>query len=283
MTSDGLNLEIGGLTFTVQVASPLTITPIAELYQPFSIADAAEWQIHVIVDTTLHDALPPLVRYDGETTFFRTMSHQGWVDLEQKRAEVTTPSQQRIHSAIVRVMSFILMQVLPRRREGLLVHGAGVVIDGNAHLFFGASGRGKSTVSRLAVSVGRVLTDENVIIRRVGSGFRLYSTPFWGLSTPAHDIQGIGRADAPLIALYSLEHTAEFELERLTKGRATMALLTSEKVATERNSSADAWLAMVNDIVAQVPVYRLGFRPTTELWEFLAQQGCLTTESPVDL
>lgn len=277
MRDDRFNVEIGGLTFTITVESPLTIDSIVELYQAFCVEEAAEWQVRVRFDPTQDDRMPPQVSYDGDVTHFRTMSHKGTVDLSAKWAEVSTPSQQRIHSALVRVLSFILMQILPRRSEGLLVHGAGLLVEGNGHLFFGASGRGKSTVARLARTIARVLTDENVIIRKNQRGFRLFSTPFWGLSTPTEDIHGIGRADAPLKALYALEHSANFELEPLSKGRATMALLTSEKVATERNTSAAAWLAMVSELVDQVPVYRLGFRPTPELWHFLAEQGCITS------
>jgi hypothetical protein len=277
MSNDRLTVEIGGLTFAIEVENPLTTAPIAALYQAFKVSDEAEWHVRVILDTTLHDQMPPQISHHGQVTYFRTMSHQGWVDLDNKRAEVSSPSPQRIHSAMVRVISFIAMQVLPRRGEGLLVHGAGIIIEQRAHLFFGASGRGKSTVARLAQGIGRVLTDENVIIRKSEAGFRLYSTPFWGLSTPTHEIQSIGRADAPLVGLYALEHSVNFELERLSKGRATMALLTSEKVATERNSSAAAWLDMVSEVVEQVPTYRLGFRPTSELWHFLAEQGCLSS------
>lgn len=275
MSDKLLNIEIGGLTFTIVVDAPLEIAPISTLYGAFRTSDQGQWHIRVTYNPTLHDALPPHVRYDETITSFATMSHMGQVDLAKRWAEVSTPSQQRIHSALVRVMSFILMQTLPRRFEGLLVHGAGIVLQGKGHLFFGASGRGKSTVARLARGVGQVLTDENVLIRTSTVGFQLQSTPFWGLSTPDEDIQGIGRAEAPLKAIYALEHSSTFELELLSKGRATMALLTSEKVATERNESAAAWLEMVSNIVEQVPVYRLGFRPTHELWHFLAERGCI--------
>lgn len=275
MSDKLLNIEIGGLTFTIIVDSPLEITPISTLYDAFRISEPGQWHVRVTYNPTLHDGLPPHVKYEGAITSFGTMSHMGHVDLSKEWAEVSTPSQQRIHSALVRVLSFILMQTLPRRFEGLLVHGAGIVLEEEGHLFFGASGRGKSTVARLARGIGQVLTDENVLIRTSTGGFHLESTPFWGLSTPPEDIQGIGRVEVPLKAIYALEHSSTFELELLSKGRATMALLTSEKVATERNESAAAWLEMVSNIVEQVPVYRLGFRPTHELWHFLAERGCI--------
>lgn len=275
MTNDCLYLEIGGITFTILLDPPLDAVALEDLYKAFMVDTAGDWQVRVTMDDTLTNDMPPWVRHEGAVTHFQTMSHQGWVDLDEKAAQVSTPASLRIHSALVRVLSFVLMQMLPRRNDGLLLHGAGIVFEGKGHVFFGASGRGKSTVSRLARGKGQVLTDENVLIRPGTDGMRLHSTPFWGLSTPAHDIHAVGRRDVPLVALYALDHTAEFQLHRLSQAEAVMALLTSEKVATERTDSAAAWLAMASRIVANVPVYRLGFRPTYELWDFLAEQSLL--------
>ena len=51
-----------------------------------------------------------------------------------------------------------------------------------------------------------------------------------------------------------------------------MALLTTEKVATERADSAAAWLAVAERLTARTPIYRLGFRPTPELWDFISAE-----------
>jgi hypothetical protein len=40
--------------------------------------------------------------------------------------------------------------------------------------------------------------------------------------------------------------------------------------AVERLSSAEIWMDTVGRLVQSVPVYRLRFRPTAELWAFLA-------------
>jgi hypothetical protein len=76
----------------------------------------------------------------------------------------------------------------------------------------------------------------------------------------------------PLAAVYLLVHASGFELTRLAPAQAVMALLTTEKVATERADSAAAWLTVTERLVAQVPLYRLDFRPTAELWDFLASR-----------
>lgn len=268
-------LEMGGIPITIHLQAHLDTTPLTTYYAPFLTTETGEWVVKVKVDTTVTDDMSPYMRVVGARTEFRTMSHEGWVDLAAHYAEVTTPTQSRVHSAIVRVVSFIVMQTLPRRGEGILLHAAGIAIQGKGHGFFGASGRGKSTISRLARGVGTVLTDENVIIRWIAGRPYLCSTPFWGLSTPADEIHQVGQYRVPLIALYTLDHTPDFRIERLSAGRAAMALLTTEKVATERNESADAWLAIVERLVREVPIYHLGFRPTHDLWNFLAEKDLI--------
>jgi hypothetical protein len=52
-----------------------------------------------------------------------------------------------------------------------------------------------------------------------------------------------------------------------------LALLTTEKVTTERPESATVWLAVADRLIAVVPVYRLSFRPTAEIWDFLMAEG----------
>ena len=137
-------------------------------------------------------------------------------------------------------------------------------------MFTGASGAGKTTVARLAAGHADVLTDENLIIRFAGGhGPELCSTPFWGQSTPAELIRRTNRR-VPLRAVYLLEHTPDFQLSPLAPAEAVMALLTTEKVSVERIDSAAHWLAAAGRLIREAPVYRLGFAPTAELWDFLS-------------
>ena len=99
----------------------------------------------------------------------------------------------------------------------------------------------------------------------------LHSTPFWGASTPPEMIQRVN-VRAPLRVLLLLEHGPDFRLERLSDGDAVLALLTTEKLAVERVSSAVAWLEVAQRLVATVPTYRLYSLPTVDLWPFLDRE-----------
>jgi hypothetical protein len=266
-----LYLDVAGVTFAVELPSPAWRPALAERYAAFPGPARAAWQVAVAYDPALAVAPAPWIRHDGPVTTYRFSDHAGRIDLAARRAEISTRSEPRAAAALDRTLAYICLQALPREHDGLLLHAAGVVLDGAGHVFTGASGAGKTTVARLAAGRGEVLSDENVILRLGADGPELFSTPFWGHSTPPELISRTNRR-VPLAAVYVLEHTPDFELTRLAPAQAVMALLTTEKVATERADSATAWLAVTERLVAQVPLYRLDFRPTAQLWDFLTSR-----------
>jgi hypothetical protein len=273
MTS--FTLTVGGLPQRIHLPAGEWLPPLLSRYVNFLDQAAAAprdlpcWEVAVVQEASAEDIYARWIVHDGPLTRFQVAGFGGWIDLSTRTARIGVPTQDRVTSAVDRITAYVLMQALPREREALLLHATGVILDGAGHCFFGASGAGKTTVARLAAGRGELLTDENVILQMSPAGPRLLSTPYWGHSTPPDMIARVNR-DAPLAALYELAHTPGFELARLGPGRAVAALLSTEKVATERVESADAWLAVAGRIVAAAPVYRLGFRPTHELWEFLA-------------
>lgn len=265
-----LNLNIGGVTFQVALPSPAWQTPLQTHYAPFIDAGNPAWHVTLTHDPALTDVKSPWIRHAGPRTHFRVAVYAGWIDLAARRSTVRTPAQERAPSALDRTLSYICVQALPRRYDALLLHGAGMVWDGYGHVFCGPSGAGKTTVARLAAGRGQVLTDENVIVRLRPGGPEVLSTPFWGHSTPPDLVRRVRRC-VPLRAIYVLAPSPAFSLTRLSPGESVVALLTTEKVAIERTTSAGAWLAVAEKLIARVPIYRLEFRPTPELWDFLAE------------
>lgn len=266
--TDSLILAVAGVSFAVSTPSAEWAAALASRYQPFLDAAQPGWRIRLRHDAGVDATAPPWVIHEEQTTRFNVGHMTGVIDLATRQAEVTAPALGYGGSAVDRTISFILMQELPRRHDALLLHGVATVRRGWGLAHSGRSGVGKTTTARLAAGYADVLVDENLVVSLAGSQPTLLSTPFWGASTPQEMIHRVNR-QAPLRALLLPEHGAEFVLEPLSHGDAVLALLTTEKVAVERVSSAAAWLAAAEKLVDLVPTYRLYFRPTAELWPFL--------------
>lgn len=263
-----LDLDIGGLAIRFTLP-PGWLPSLQERYEAFLTARPPAWSVTMAEGAVAVPESDAWINHEGAVTRFAVPGVAGWIDLAARTANIRTPSAARAWSALERTASYILMQALPRDQDALWLHASGVVLGGRGHVFFGASGAGKTTVARLAAGHADLLCDENLVLKLAPDGPELYSTPFWGHSTPPELIHRVNR-HAPLAALYQLTHAPDFTVTRLNPGDAVTALLGTEKVATERVDSALAWLTVAGRLVERVPVYRLGFRPTVELWDFLA-------------
>ncbi len=266
--SFALSLTVADIHFRIQVPYKAWLRLLQQRYAAFMDSEPPDWEISVTHAPDLRDTDTLWATHDEEQTRFRIAAYAGGIDLRHRQAEIATPSPRRLFSALERTLVFILIQALPRRGDSLLLHACGVVIQGKGYLFCGPSGAGKSTIALLAQGDGQVLGDENIVIRMAADGIEMLSTPFWGLSTSAALIQRFPQR-RPLHALFLLHQAPIFALTPLRPAAAAWALLATEKVAVERPSSAAFWLQTLARLIVVLPVYRLSFRPTPELWAFL--------------
>lgn len=268
----GLSVGIGGVVFQIKLPSEDWCMLVRKQYAAFLLDGPAIWQVDIQFDPALTLVEVGWVRNQGDVTTFRLLSYQGWVDFHGRRAAIAAPSIENATSAVDRLLAYVLMHILPREQNALLLHGVGLTIQKQGHVFFGPSGAGKTTIATLALGQAELFSDENVVLSSPQSTPLLHSTPFWGHSTPEHLIQRTQR-QAPLRALYGLRHGPDFHLEPMSSAESVVALLLTEKIAADRCESMTAWLAVVERVLAAVPVYTLTFRPTGELWSFLRSAG----------
>ena len=262
-------MAIGGLGFEVQTPDDTWLTALAPLYSEFPLDTAPDWQVSLAHDEDLTPAPQAWIEHTGPLTRFHIESYAGWIDLELRQAFVRTASQAIAPAALERTIAYACMQMLPREQNSLLLHAAGILWRGKGLVVSGHSGAGKTTVSRLSLGYGELFNDEMVIVDLSGHQPMLLSTPFLGRKTPPELVRRINRT-APVDALILLAHAPIFELRQLGPSEAVMELLRTDIAAVERLTSAAIWMTVVEQLVHSVPVYQLCFRPTTELWDFLA-------------
>src|ERR1700728_158275 len=156
----------------------------------------------------------------------------------------------------------LTMVLLPQR--GFLLHGATVVRDGRAYIFFGRSGAGKSTVASLSPK-GSVLTDEISLIRYSDGCWQAHGTPFWGEFRAA----GQNRL-VPVAGFYLLKQATEERVEILSVKQALRALLPCVLFFTSEKRAHETLLRTLLGLIEEIPCHRLYFRRNAEFWKVIA-------------
>ncbi len=150
------------------------------------------------------------------------------------------------------------------KTRGFLVHAASAIRNGRAFIFAGASGAGKTTISRLAPPSATLLTDEISYVRASGNEFLAWGTPFAGeLGTPGANVS------APIAALYFLEHGPENRITRLGKAAALRSLLKNILFFADDTELIAGIFQTAHEFLESVEVFRLAFLPDTRVWSMI--------------
>jgi hypothetical protein len=137
-------------------------------------------------------------------------------------------------------------------RHGLLFHAACVAWEGQAWLFPGAPGAGKSTLCREAAT-DRVLTNEIAVLAPLDGTWWAWPSPFWGTG----DAPRWARP-APLAGVGILSHGGERNRWQPLEGvHAMQALASHLGVQTPAQASDPALLTALERLVSRVPVATL--------------------------
>lgn len=264
-----LAMAVGGVGFRVYLPDDAWLDALAPLYAEFPLDCEPAWQIMVSHEPELDVAGQRRIEHHGPVTRFQTNQYAGWIDLARAQALTRTGSLDTAPAALESAVAYACMQTLPRTRHSVLLHAAGIQWRGCGLVVSGHAGAGKTTVARLAQGHGQLFNDEMMIVDLSEAQPQMVSTPFVGPTTPPELVRRSNRR-APASALLLLAHAPSFALAPLSPAEAALELLRTNLAAVERTASAAAWLAVVDRLAQALPAYQLRFRPTTELWDFLA-------------
>lgn len=149
---------------------------------------------------------------------------------------------------------------------GVLLHSSGVVIAGAAHIFFGYSGAGKTTVAQLGLDSGyEVLSDDIDLLIPGSDGFTATRSPFAGVMGR----QPVSRDAYPVRGLYLLEQGGRNANRRMTQAEAVCALLARAPFVNQDPHRTDRLIENLTALVAAVPASTLTFKKSGGFWELL--------------
>ena len=159
----------------------------------------------------------------------------------------------------------LLMHHMAIHNKGLLVHCAGIDLDGKGYIFPGKSGAGKSTLTHQLAGQEHfeLLSDDRMIVRKIEGTFRAFGTPWPGEAGVAVN------KSVPLEALFFIHHSDENRVEALAPKIAVERLMPVSSIPWYDREAVINLLDFCDDLTASVPAYDLYFKPTTEIAIFL--------------
>jgi hypothetical protein len=150
--------------------------------------------------------------------------------------------------------------------RGVEIHASGIIDPlGRGHLFTGHSGAGKSTIAGLwndnpGVTV---LSDDRIILRRMGNTIKMYGTPWHGEAALASPDW------ATLKRIYFLRHGKKNEMLPLSGAEAVTRLISCSFIPMHSQECIDFALGFYEQVVKTVPCYDLYFLPDRRVVEFI--------------
>ena len=153
----------------------------------------------------------------------------------------------------------------------LLLHASVTRYEGRGNLFFGVSGTGKSTHSRLwheFVPGSDLMNDDNPVIRVEDGRFLVYGSPWSGKTLCYRNVV------APVNALVRLEQYPENRIERLHSLQAYASIIAAVSTIRWNHDVMSLLIPTIERVAMNVPCYLLKCRPDEEAVQVCKQAIC---------
>lgn len=278
-----LTLNLAGWTIRLSCRPAGLEHAVATRYVAFLVADADEPACTIQVEargmapecaaSPGHLLAAPLTR-QGDIFVLDALQIHGTIEPSSRQASLMLGDVALLDS--VEYFLRTVCALVAYRDGGLLVHGAGLAIDGQVLLFIGQSGSGKSTT--VAMSPGALaLGDDLILLRPDGAAWVAHGTPFWNRDALE---RGGQTACGPLAGIYRLVQDRQVYLEEATTAAAAAELVANCPVVNGIVEWMPDLLGRCMQLAQVVPVRRLHFRKDDTFWALL-RSGDRTTTRPV--
>src|SRR5579864_1574948 len=263
-TAHELTIEIGGMPIVVRTGSEEFAHLLQSRYGGFVSHDGAppayELEVELAPPGAVSDPDDVEVRRESGRWVMERGDFRAEWDPRRREGWVRQTANPYSIDCVLRILHSLILA----REGGFLVHAASAIRHGRAYLFAGVSGAGKTTLSRLAPPDVALLTDEISYVRRRGTGYEAFGTPFAG------ELARIGEnLRAPLATLFLLAQGPENRIEPVDQSEAVHALLRHILFFAQDDEMVHQIFESTFDFVSRVPVRRLVFTPDSRVWELI--------------
>ena len=144
---------------------------------------------------------------------------------------------------------------------GVLLHSAAVTGIASTYVFFGRSGMGKSTISRLMAEVGySIISDDLNAIIRENQCFRVHQVPFYGDNGPSKTIS----ESYTMTGFFQLKQGKRCAVQPLTGAHALQKLMVCSPFVNRDPYRIDALISNLTSLISNIKISELLFKRNIE-------------------
>ncbi len=256
-------VEIGGIPISLTTSDPRFLDLLLLRYEGFISTARPEFALDFdIVEGGRVSDEDARVRRQGREWLLERGDFQARWDSSTRTGSVRQNANPYSLDSVLRILHSLILA----ERGGFLLHSASAVCDGEACLFSGVSGAGKTTMTRLAPPEITLLTDEISYVRPARDGYQAFGTPFAGELARAGE-----NCSAPISCLFFLEKGPENRVEEMPPAESIRRLMRNILFFAEDPQLVEKVFASACDFVARVPIRRLTFYPDARVWDEVRQ------------
>jgi hypothetical protein len=259
-----VSIEIGGMAIALRSPNPEFRQLLTDRYSGFikpSLHPQCEFDIELLEPSeAMRSDEDVRVWMQGDQFLVRRGDFLAQWNPGNGRGHIRQSLNPYAIDSVLRIVHSLILA----KKGGFLVHAASAIRGGNAFLFAGVSGAGKTTISRLAPKDATLLSDEISYVLRDGDEYRLCGTPFSGELAKAGE-----NTSARLRTLYLLEKGPENRIEAVGTSEAVRSLLRNILFFAEDAELVKLVFQSACDFIQKVPVRRLIFVPDQRVWEII--------------